>query len=552
MRCFKGMVFLYHVTREENVPLLRREGLRTGMPPAEAKLAGVPEEGFDDGEMSDEERAREMFNGYLREACPPGMPAHDDAVFFWSDRGRAASMAQKMERQTPFGYAVVVVDSDGIPCTCYEAVFEKAEDLFTHIEYHIREYENIDSMGPETDEDEVLLREAQGMARDYYASMRPFTGTPNSDMEVVCGCDVPPEAVVDDDRCPDCQGGFEDHNAVNRVTRRGEEGLVAHSRGGGTCWKSFNHPFTYRLLDYMEAHPERYALAPPPYEDREECDLGVNPLLIEYGGIPPGGGYDAYTEYEVGAQRIAEEAHCILGSLYKIERWGGAWETEVEHIFEEMGLIERDVRDYGRDDYIGQWWRGYPQESLESMREVSPVVKDRAVYRLRQLEAHREEIDPYNYDVAVECYRLLEELAEQVYLSVVEAEDRPTFNAMGTWAVRERVDRLREAVDRWKDRGKPGEEKGEDGDPLKLSRQADITGGMKPQAMFPGTRPLEKPGNKKVRGPKVKESVQRGLERYGMRDEGQRGLDEYGYASVAAGLALLVAAVGLMYALRRS
>ena len=45
-----------------------------------------------------------------------------------------------------------------------------------------------------------------------------------------------------------------------------------------------------------------------------------DPLDQPYGGIPDGGGYESNTEYEIGAQRIAEAAHCILGSLGKINR----------------------------------------------------------------------------------------------------------------------------------------------------------------------------------------------------------------------------------------
>ena len=36
-----------------------------------------------------------------------------------------------------------------------------------------------------------------------------------------------------------------------------------------------------------------------------------------YGGLPAGGNYRSSTEYEIGAQRIAEAIHCILGSLHK-------------------------------------------------------------------------------------------------------------------------------------------------------------------------------------------------------------------------------------------
>jgi len=190
------VVFLYHVTRVENIPLLRRAGIRTGMPPAEAKLAGVPEEEWDVLEISDEERAREIFDGYLREAAPVGMPRHDQAVFFWSDPDKARGIADAVTRQSPWEYEVVVVDADRIPCGCYEAPYMKAESLFSNVKCHVREFENIESIGPETDEDERLVTEAQDIARDYYASMRPFTGVPDAEMEVACGCDIPPEAIV--------------------------------------------------------------------------------------------------------------------------------------------------------------------------------------------------------------------------------------------------------------------------------------------------------------------------------------------------------------------
>ena len=53
-------------------------------------------------------------------------------------------------------------------------------------------------------------------------------------------------AQPDDDHCPDCGGGFKEHNAVNYA--RGY-GLVAHSAAGGACWKSADSTFVQRLLD---------------------------------------------------------------------------------------------------------------------------------------------------------------------------------------------------------------------------------------------------------------------------------------------------------------
>jgi hypothetical protein len=56
--------------------------------------------------------------------------------------------------------------------------------------------------------------------------------------------------------CPDCGGTFEDHNAVNRVTKIREtlflSGIVAHSKTGGACWKSINSVFTYALRRHLK------------------------------------------------------------------------------------------------------------------------------------------------------------------------------------------------------------------------------------------------------------------------------------------------------------
>ena len=111
-------------------------------------------------------------------------------------------------------------------------------------------------------------------------------------------------------------------------------------------------------------------------------DVIKDPLDERYGGIPAGGGFDSNTEYEIGAQRIAEECHCILGSLGKIKRRDKYFRTpeysglkyEKGHIEEELGLIIKDVEEYSKPVYTRQLQENPDGIYVQEMMNEAPVA----------------------------------------------------------------------------------------------------------------------------------------------------------------------------------
>jgi len=162
--------------------------------------------------------------------------------------------------------------------------------------------------------------------------------------------------------------------------------------------------------------------------------MGCDDEASRYWSANAVGGYISYTEYEVGAQRIAEEAHCILGSLHKLAV--GSWkDVELGHIQEEIDLMKYNVNEYAKPLYIDRVWDGageYAKQSLEDIRSTSPMLREQAECALGQLRAHRSDIDPEDYRLAEECYRLLINLADKMERSVRDADDKPRFNAFAT------------------------------------------------------------------------------------------------------------------------
>ena len=156
-----------------------------------------------------------------------------------------------------------------------------------------------------------------------------------------------------------------------------------------------------------------------------------------YGGISTGGGYQAYTEYEIGAQRIAEAAHCILGSLGKnLGRgqtdWEGMLRTEAGHILEELDLITGVCKEYSRSIYTRQFhdisdYKVEYQEravetatkSVDSILAASPKLRARAEEMLA-LVARDETIPTEIRLVAVGTYMVLIELANAMEISVAD------------------------------------------------------------------------------------------------------------------------------------
>jgi len=62
-----------------------------------------------------------------------------------------------------------------------------------------------------------------------------------------------------------------------------------------------------------------------------------------FGGIPSGGGYGSNTEYEIGAQRLAEAVHCVLGAVMNEDDY---------HIKDECGLTNKILKEYSKPIYI--------------------------------------------------------------------------------------------------------------------------------------------------------------------------------------------------------
>jgi hypothetical protein len=172
------------------------------------------------------------------------------------------------------------------------------------------------------------------------------------------------------------------------------------------------------------------------------------PLRDIYGGMLPGGGYKSYTEYEIGAQRIAEALHCILGSLSKDF---GRYESnpdefksfETGHIKEEMGLIEKDIDEYCNVIYTKMLkGRMYSEDSVKSMKKVSPRLIKMAKQAKKKLKKEDMPIEMYN--VADSSYATLIELGKSV-LAALKKE--PYRNAFLNPRLRKEVAKLRKHVD---------------------------------------------------------------------------------------------------------
>ena len=141
-----------------------------------------------------------------------------------------------------------------------------------------------------------------------------------------------------------------------------------------------------------------------------------------FGEIPDGGGYSSATEYEIGGQRMAEAAHCILGSLGRfITRDDKPLWVEMGHIKEEMGLIEKFMDEYARYLYIDRLkekiadGNKYGMMSVDSIKKNSPRLK-RAAKSARDRVG--KDLPKIVREVAIATYNFIISLAEHMYDSV--------------------------------------------------------------------------------------------------------------------------------------
>ena len=168
------------------------------------------------------------------------------------------------------------------------------------------------------------------------------------------------------------------------------------------------------------------------YEQDRTC-----PLDSIYGEMSTGGGYGSNTEYEIGAQSVAEAAHCILGSLVKIKRKVAlaglnamdAARIERGHINEEFGIIRHAIQEYAKSLYIERIFKQGSElanECIKSIKENSPKLKSKAEEaKLRiNVPSPLKEVAEFSYDVIIN-------LADAMLNSVKDVPDggKPSKNA---------------------------------------------------------------------------------------------------------------------------
>jgi len=190
---------LHHVTDYRNIDEIKESGLSPGAVCSEANMAGC-EDSWEGQEMNIEERTREAFDDTLNCNKPkdkPEFPTHDSGVFFWADDTTARYHRMAMDRKNPIGnYNIVQMYVPKIPCNCYEADFQKAEDLFQFIMDNIDDIERINNTGCEDDHDKKLAKETDRLAEDYYSTMKEWSGNADPDKEIICPCHIPKESIV--------------------------------------------------------------------------------------------------------------------------------------------------------------------------------------------------------------------------------------------------------------------------------------------------------------------------------------------------------------------
>jgi len=118
------------------------------------------------------------------------------------------------------------------------------------------------------------------------------------------------------------------------------------------------------------------------------------PLATDrYGGIGTGGGFGSNTEYEIGAQIIAEATHCILGSLGKLIQKDNTItdiknSIEEGHIKEELKIIQESVQEYSKDVYSGRTFdeSKYKDMSIKSIKKAATNLVSLAKKKRKQVD----------------------------------------------------------------------------------------------------------------------------------------------------------------------
>jgi hypothetical protein len=158
--------------------------------------------------------------------------------------------------------------------------------------------------------------------------------------------------------------------------------------------------------------------------------------------MPGGGGYSSATELEVGAQRIAEAAHCILGSLGRMSgehNWVNVYTTEAGHVDEENEIIQRAMKEYRQQLYVDQILdptknikpqyrdsrRHYVAQSIKSILAASPKLEALAKKTLTRWQQQKD-VPSDIHEVGIAAYETLIALARAMREAVAGYPDRVT------------------------------------------------------------------------------------------------------------------------------
>jgi hypothetical protein len=178
-----------------------------------------------------------------------------------------------------------------------------------------------------------------------------------------------------------------------------------------------------------------------------------------YGGLPGGGGFRPVTEYLVGAARIFEAAHCVIGSLVRMQ---GDPDNrgELAHIEEEMDIIGRkgildygrDIQPYSLDPNVSHSDTIYLQEAVDEIRAKAPKLRKKAIKWRDLIKRNRDAAQPEIWQAAVATYDFVIILAGALLLSVKDWPDN-FESAYNMPNVRAAYKELEQAVEKLYDAG---------------------------------------------------------------------------------------------------
>lgn len=176
----------------------------------------------------------------------------------------------------------------------------------------------------------------------------------------------------------------------------------------------------------------------------------------DYGGIESNGGYKSFKELEVGVARIVEATHCILGSLSRIVHrlnrgsdFKSATSVEKDHIYEEVQIIQKAIKEYSRFLYVDQILTNlnniYTAKCLLSMKKTSAKLVKEIPILTKKLDP---DLPESILQLAKACYKLIQFLSYRVSMFVKSVYDRypPPDNPISEKALRNYMEKLYRGV----------------------------------------------------------------------------------------------------------